>query len=204
VGRFWPTLFAGIATLAGGGACRADEYYVLSQAHSTINFNVDVASVAVISGVFTKFRGDLVYCPAHPERDRVAIVLDSNSIKTRSADLDNVIKGPHFFDAQHFPSIRFTSTKLTKLGADRAELAGTLTLLRAARPVSFLIQFRGADRDIGTGLRRLDFAGLGIIRRSEFGMDFLEPVVRDEVQLRIDAQAIEASNADDTCALPSK
>jgi hypothetical protein len=92
-------------------------------------------------------------------------------------------KGPHFFDAQHFPSIRFTSTKLTKLSADRAEFAGTLTFLSAARPVSFLIQFLGADRDIGTGRRRLDFVGLGIIRRSEFGMDFLESVVRDEVHV---------------------
>jgi len=42
-------LFAGVMTLAAGGACRADEYYVLSQAHSAMSFDVDVV---ISSGCF--------------------------------------------------------------------------------------------------------------------------------------------------------
>jgi polyisoprenoid-binding protein YceI len=175
--------------LASIQPAHADEHYVLDKAHTAIRFSVSsFFGLSDITGAFTKYGGDFVFCIPDPDEDRIAVTLYSSGIHTPDGDRDEELQGPHFFNAAQFPEIRFVSTKVRVVNENDAVAEGTLTLLGITKPVTMQVHFLQRDAAPGSDAHVVNFSASGIIKRSDFGMTYLDPFIGDEVRLRIEAK----------------
>jgi len=92
---------------------------------------------------------------------------------------------PDFFGAKPADAT-FVSTSVVP-GADgkSAAVTGNLTLNGVTKPVTLAAKFSGAGTNMMSGAATVGFHGEATIKRSDFGMGFLVPIVGDEVALTI-------------------
>jgi len=119
------------------------------------------------------------------------ITLYPAGLHTGDGEMDETLQGPDFFDAAQFPRVRFVSSTVKLLDKDNATIAGQLTVLGVTKPFTLDVHFKGKEYEPESGDYVVSFTASGIIRRSDFGMSYLTPIIGDEVHLRIQAQGID-------------
>jgi len=170
---------------------RANEKYTFDKDHTSIFFSVSRFGFLEIGGEFSEYDGYFVFYADHPEKDKIAITFYPAGIHTADEETDATLQGPKFFNATQFPQMRFVSTKITPTDKDNALITGNLTLLDVTKPVTLNAHFAKIDEDQNDeGDYAVRFSATGIIQRSDFGMDYMIPIIGDEVRLRIQVQGI--------------
>jgi polyisoprenoid-binding protein YceI len=165
----------------------AGEYYALDKAHTVILFSVSNLGVWDITGAFSKYDGYVIFSREDPDKDRVSVTLYAAGIHTQDANLDEELQGEQFFNAARFPQIRFTSTGIRFADKDNADIQGHLDLLGVRRPVTLHVHYldqRAGDGDV------VSFSADATIKRTEFGMDYLSPIIGNEVHIHIEARGV--------------
>src|SRR5262245_32601439 len=89
--------------------------YTIDAGHSIAAFSVGFAFTHV-NGRLTETHGTILYDPAAPERSSVTVVIDAKSLDTGWPHRDEHLRTDDFFDVDHFPTITFQSTRLTRSG----------------------------------------------------------------------------------------
>jgi polyisoprenoid-binding protein YceI len=79
------------------------------------------------SGVFTYMKGDIVFDTASLGTSKFDITIDASSINTGNGMKNGNAKSANWFDANKYPDIKFTSSKITKT-ATGYKASGTLDL----------------------------------------------------------------------------
>ncbi|MDE1901263.1 MAG: polyisoprenoid-binding protein [Alphaproteobacteria bacterium] len=173
----------------------ADERYAFDKGHSSILFSVSRFGFFQEKGEFSDYDGDFVFCTQHPDKDAISITFYSAGIRTSDEETDEDLRGPDFFNAAQFPQMRFVSTAVKLVDKDNAKITGNLTLLGVTKPVAFDAHFAERDDDTDNDDYVASFSASGVIKRSDFGMNHLIPIIGDEVHLRIQVKGIK-KNAD--------
>jgi polyisoprenoid-binding protein YceI len=171
---------------------RASEYYSLDKAHTVILFSVSNFGVWNITGTFSEYDGYFLFSRRDPGKDAVSVTLYAAGIHTQDTNLDEELQGEHFFYAARFPQIRFASTGIRFADADNAEIQGHLDLLGVRRPVTLHVHYLG--QHAGGGDNVVGFSADTTIQRTEFGMDYLSPIIGNEVQIHIEARGVKIGN----------
>ena len=139
-----------------------------------------------IEGHFRKFKTDLVFDPAAPEKSTVRLELDLASIDAGSSEANTEVVKKSWFNVKESPTAAFVSTSVKPLGGNRFAVAGKLTVKgktqNVTAPVSVTQQGNIATFDGGFTLKRLEFA-IGD------GMWADTSVVANEVEVRFRAVA---------------
>jgi polyisoprenoid-binding protein YceI len=86
-------------------------------------------------GVFKDWQADLTFHPRRPEDSRFEVSVDMFSADTRSAERDAELVKPDWFGADRFPRATFVTDELRRVGEDRYEATGTLTIKDVAQEV---------------------------------------------------------------------
>ena len=94
--------------------------------------------------------------------------------------------GENFFDVESHPEILFVSHSFDWTGTDTALLRGDLTLRGVTRPVTFIVTLTPTEKGNGDVIT---VEATTAIDRAKFGMDKLETIADNEVQLCISAEA---------------
>ena len=103
----------------------------LDPAHSSVEFSVKHMMMTTVRGRFKEISATITADEDHPEGCCVEVRLRTASIDTGVADRDTHLKGPDFFDAERYPEITFTSTRLEGDFAregDSFRMVGNLTI----------------------------------------------------------------------------
>lgn len=177
------------ATISGGT-------YQADPAHTLVVWKVDHLGFTPYTGIFGDVAGTLQLDPKRPAAARVEVTIPVAKVMTASADLTaHLLRAPakdgakpDFFGADPAPA-RFVSTSVKVLGKGRAAITGNLTLNGVTRPVVLDASFYGAGKlpaPMG-GKENVGFTARATIRRSEFGLGFLVPMLSDAVSLEIAA-----------------
>ncbi len=161
--------------------------YGVESAHTRVLFAVSHMGFSTWYGEFTGASGTLVLDPARVTSSQVDITVPTASLSTSNAKLDNELKGDKWFDVAKFDTIRFHSTRVTRVGANTAEIAGDLTLHGVTRPVILKAKFNAAGPNALTKAYTVGFEVSGDIRRSNFGVSTYVPLIGDDVHLIISA-----------------
>ena len=149
----------------------------------TVEFKVKVLGVIPVTGLFRDVRGRVV-TSALTRKPRFNITVCLNSVDTRDAERDRLLRSRHFFDVERFPVIRFSEVQvLSALGGARY-LVGQLTLHGVRRPVAFSIEPLPAEADGRTGTAAL-YAARAVIHRSAYGLDAFPLLISDEVEITV-------------------
>ncbi len=169
--------------------------WVADPAHSRIGFIVSHMVITEVEGKFDKFTVE-VYSDKPDFSDARAIVtIDVNSINTGNAKRDNHLRSPDFFDAAKYPTIKFVSKKMQRVGKNRYKLIGDLTIRNVTKEVALDVEFRGIVRD-PWGNTRAGFKVSGEINRQDFGVSWNKTldqgglVVGNTVKFDIDLELI--------------
>jgi polyisoprenoid-binding protein YceI len=185
----WMMLSSVMALLAATPAFAKQETYDLDPSHTTIQFGVFHGGFSRMIGKFTKFDSTTLLDETKPENSKVSITIDPTSVKTSSEQLDEHLQKADFFNSGQFPEMKFTSTKIEKVGDNQYKLTGDFTLLAVTKPITLDVTFNKKGDFFGKP--RAGFSMKGQLMRSEFGMKYGIPeILGDEVDLYIETEAV--------------
>jgi polyisoprenoid-binding protein YceI len=116
------------------------------------------------------------------------VVIDISSVDTGSAMLNEHLQSADFFDVAKYPTATFQSTALRFDGDMPVALEGNLTVHGVTRPVTLTITHFKHGLNM---MKRQQIGGdaTATIKRSDFGLGKLAPMVDDTVVLNVDFEA---------------
>jgi len=169
-------------------AAEAGYLYRMQASTSQVGFCVDSAFQRV-EGVFQEFQGGMALLPEAGKTGQTVVVIRTDSLDTKGALVENLVRSPRFFDVANYPEILFVSTDFEWTSPTRAVLRGNLTLHGVTKPVIFKVELSGSEgKQVGEAENILVKATT-TINRSDFGMDTLSRLVSDSVQLCMSIKA---------------
>ncbi len=193
--------FAAMALLAAPtamaqGAAPAGAYAV-DKTHATIQWQGLHNGLSWYTARFTTFDIQLNFDPADVTKSKVTASIDPKSIetdflKTRPAgnttDFNNELAtGDRWFNAGKFPTITFTSTAVTKTGANTGKMTGNLTFLGVTKPVTLDVTYNGFKAFPAPRKSKVGFRAVGAINKTAWGMPAGGPIA-DDVKIEINAE----------------
>ena len=101
---------------------------------STLEFIATFEKTAA-PGVFREFDTRMRFDPEKPEGSRIDVTIKVTSADMRSAEVNNAIRGPEWFDFARFAQAEFHATDVRRAEANRYLARGTLTLKGVQQPV---------------------------------------------------------------------
>jgi len=168
--------------------------YRIDKAHSEAIFQVRHL-VTKVRGRFTDFEGAIDYNEANPEQSSVNFTVQATSIDTAEPDRDKHLRSADFFEVEKYPTITFSSKRITRRGGDNFDVTGDLTMHGVTKEVVLPVAHMGRAKDPWGG-DRLGFEAETSLNRKDFGLNWnamLEAggfLVGDDVKVSIEIQAV--------------
>ena len=139
--------------------------------HSEIQFKVKHLVISTVTGSFKQFSGGAETEGENFENAHIHFNMAVDSIDTNQAQRDEHLRASDFFDAAHYPEIKFESTSFKKVSGDDYKLIGNLTMKGVTKPVEIDAEFGGSAKD-PYGNVKYGFEITGKINRKEFGVSY--------------------------------
>jgi polyisoprenoid-binding protein YceI len=168
--------------------------YALDKEHTTVGFKIRHL-FSNVTGSFDQYEGRFVYVPGQPEQWTVTATIQAASINTKVANRDTHLRSADFFDVEQFPTLTFTSTRVTDATPTTAKLHGTLTIHGVEQPVVFDLDIHGEGKDPWGNLRS-GFTARTRINRKDFGLTWNKTVetgqllVGEDVDILLEVEGI--------------
>lgn len=176
-----------VAALLGASASvAAAETYAVDPVHTTTLFKIDHFGMSHFLGRFNDVSGTIVWDNADPAKSSVNYEIKAESIDTAFKKRDQHLVGPDFFDAKQFPTLTFKSTAIKKAG-DAFTVDGDLTVHGVTKPISVAVKKVGEGKD-PMGASRIGFWSTFTIKRSDYGMAFMQGALGDEVEITLSTE----------------
>ena len=137
-----------------------------------------ILSWATFSGV----TGAVTLNPDNDLDDHIHVTIPVATLVASNKLLTWQLKSDMFFDAEHYPTIEFISSRVVAQGAGRFRVFGTLTVRNLARPV--ILEAIVKDPHA----RALTLDATTAISRAAYGMDKFALVVDDRIAITIAIQ----------------
>jgi polyisoprenoid-binding protein YceI len=161
--------------------------YDIDPAHTQVNFQVSHLGFTTFRGRFDETSGTLQLDSKKPSASSLEVTVQTSSVDTPVAKLNEELKGAQWLDAQKFPQITFKSTRVQITGPHEAKVTGDLTLHGVTRPLTLAVSLHGGGDDPIAKKYTVGFELSGKILRSDYGVKTYLPLIGDEVGLIISA-----------------
>jgi polyisoprenoid-binding protein YceI len=134
--------------------------------HSTAIFRVHHLGAGMFYGRFNAITGTI----SGGDDPSFDISIDINSVDTNSEKLDAHLKSPDFFNVVEFPAMTFESSATKKIGDEKYEVSGNITMHGVTKPLTVTMTKTGQV----TGRRgeSIGFEMEFVLTRSGFGMNY--------------------------------
>jgi polyisoprenoid-binding protein YceI len=175
-----------VAGFALAAPARADvETFSIDSAHSFANWELRHV-VARTSGTFHDIKGSVVIDPSNIAKSSVNAVISVYSLNSSHLRRDLHTLTDEFLDARNYPEMKFVSTSVTPVSAEKGSLTGQLSLHGVTRLVSMDYQILGFGADPWGGMRA-GFKAVTRINRADFGITKFTPTgpVGNEVDITL-------------------
>jgi polyisoprenoid-binding protein YceI len=136
--------------------------------HSSVAFSIR-HFVSQVVGRFKDFAGTIRYDPQHPADSSVQFTVQAASIDTDNEARDKDLRSEHFFDVEKFPTLSFTSTKVTPKGANAFDVTGNLTIHGVTKAVTIPATLGGTLKS-ADGTQKAGFESVFTINRLDYGV----------------------------------
>ncbi|MBX7515530.1 YceI family protein [Qipengyuania sp. GH38] len=167
--------------------------YALDPAHTLVQWSVSHFGFNDYFGLFGDIEGTMTFDPADIEASTFDITIPITSVAVPSEGLrDHLLRPgkdgaePDFFGPDP-EAARFVSTSVRRVGDTSAVVTGQLTMNGNTGPVTMLVDFTGAGQNPMNEARTVGFHARATIDRTQWGIDYLAPVVGSDVDLDISA-----------------
>ncbi len=158
--------------------------YAVDGVHSSLIFRIQHLGVSYFYGRINGPGGKFTFNPDDPSACSFEITAKAENVDSGNAKRDDHLKSGDFFNAKQFPDITFKSKAVRKRGEGTYEVSGDLSLHGVTRAITANLDHVGCGTD-QRGTMRCGFDTTFTIKRSEFGMDFMQGPLGDEVRLMV-------------------
>ena len=165
------------------------ENFTVDPNHTFPAYEVSHFGYSLQRGRFNKTGGKVVLDEA-AAKCSADISIDTASVSSGVAKLDEHLKSEDFFNAAKNPEITFKSTACSFEGAKVKSVAGNLTMNGITRPVTLTANYFNCGNHPMTKKKVCGADFEAVVKRTEFGMKYAIPVLGDDVRLRINVEAI--------------
>ncbi|MFY9744832.1 MAG: YceI family protein [Acidobacteriaceae bacterium] len=180
-------------------AAPATTTWNIDPVHSVAEFRVKHMMIANVRGRFTGVTGKLTYHSADIAESHVEATIDASTIDTRDPQRDTHLKSPDFLDVEKFPSLTFSSSRVTRRANGDILVAGPLSIHGVTREVEFAVEGPTPPVKDPWGNTRVGVTASTTIDRREFGLTFnatLETggvLVGEEVHITLELEFVQAA-----------
>src|SRR5438094_10332377 len=169
-------------------SANAAETFKLDPVHSFVLFSVQHLGIANTYGRFNDISGTVVFDRDSPSKRSVELSVPVESLDTHNSIRERSLKSPDFFDAKQFQTMTFKSTKVEGSG-DKLKVSSDLTRRGVTKPLTADFKKGGEGKGVfgetrGGGETRFT------IKRSDFGMNFQQGPVGDEVTIILSLEGV--------------
>ena len=130
--------------------------YKIDVDHSDIMFKVKHLMISTTTGNFKKFDATLEVTTDDFSDAKLSFEAHVDSIETKNAQRDAHLKSDDFFNAEKFPLLTFSSSKMEKVSGDEYTLTGDLTIRDVTKTVALKVEYNGSTKD-PWGMERMGF-----------------------------------------------
>ena len=181
---------AALLALAGDAAAQA-RTYALDPVHTRVMFAVDHAGFSRAIGTVSGTTGTLLLDPDDRASARVEARVPMQRLDLGDADWNRATLAGNLLDAGRHPHAVFVSTRVETAGERRMRIHGRLTLRGVTRPVVLNAVMNDLRRHPLPPFRRTaGFSAVTMLSRSDFGITSWPGVIGDDVELRLEVEAI--------------
>ncbi len=188
------TAIAGLTLITALGAApvyadpAAAGTYKIDPQHTSVHFQVNHLGFSEVVGRFNDLSGKIHLQP--DGESSVDVEIQTASVDTNYDKRDDHLRSPDFFNAKLYPVIRFTTEKVSfNKNGEPEKVTGKLTLHGKTGPVTLSIQPVGAGDDPWGGYR-IGYKATGVIKRSDYGMNFMQGGIGDDIAINLNIEAI--------------
>jgi polyisoprenoid-binding protein YceI len=166
----------------------------IDKSHTDVSFAVKHMMISTVRGKFGSFDADVELDPANLSAAKVTARIDAASIDTNEAKRDGHLRSADFFDAEHYPTLTFTSTRVSGAG-EELEVVGNLKIKDQEHPITLKGEVTGPSKD-PWGNTRIGFSLSGEIERERWGLGWNQALeaggvlVGKKVKIVLEAQLV--------------
>jgi polyisoprenoid-binding protein YceI len=145
--------------------------WTIDPSHTLIEFGVKHMMVSTVKGRFTGVQGTITADEQNPANSHAEVTIDATSITTGNEQRDAHLRSADFLDAETYPSITFTSTRVQPTSDTTFDVTGDLTIRGTTRQVTLGVELNGR----GISPYGQEVAGLSAattLNRHEFGLNW--------------------------------
>lgn len=135
-----------------------------------------------------KVTGEITLDAGNEREDRIDVTIPVTTLEASNSLLTFQMKSRLFFDAESYPNIAFTSSRVVALGNGHFRVFGTLAVKNVTRPVILNAILEGKNNEF-SDTENIFLHASTAISRSAFKMDSFAALVDDTVTINIEIQA---------------
>ena len=185
------TLFAVALALVAAPLTLAQSTWKADSAHSEVDFTIRHLSISNVHGRFGNVQATLNYNDTDVTKSTVTATVDVSSLNTGEPARDTHVKSADFFDAEHFGTASFQSTKVEKTSGG-LRITGNFTLHGVTKPVVLDVTTSAPIESPMDHKLHAGFEATTTIQRTDFGIGtkFPDAIVSDAVKLTIELEVV--------------
>jgi len=169
-------------------SANAADTFKVDPGHASAVFSVQHLGVSNLYGRFNDISGTVVFDKNVPSKSSVELSVAVESLDTHLPKRDQSLKSPDYLDAKQFPTITFKSTKVEAAG-DSFKVTGDFSLHGVTKPLT--VDFKKVGEGKGVqGEPRAGGETRFTIKRSDFGMNFQQGAVGDEIAIILSLEGV--------------
>ena len=164
--------------------------YTIDPTHSQVRATWNHMGLSRPGATFEQVEGTIVVDTANPAQSSVSVRIPMSSLDTGVPDLDKHFHSAVYFDSGKFPDATFVSRSVQFTGMGNAfTVTGDLTIKGVTKPVTLHAMLNGAGVHPMTKSPAVGFSAKARLKRSDFGISAAIPLVSDEIELSMTAEA---------------
>jgi polyisoprenoid-binding protein YceI len=173
----------------------ANTKWVLDPTHSELGFKIKHLMITNVSGNFKEIEAEVQTKGEDFTTAQIEAKIKTASINTNNEQRDAHLRTSDFLEAEKYPEILFTSSRVEKIDNENFYVYGNLTLKGITKPVKLNAEYSGVTKD-PWGNERSGVIITGKINRSEWGVTFntvLETggvALSDEIKIHSEIQLV--------------
>ena len=168
--------------------------------HTQVEFSAKHFGMMTVRGNFQEVTAGGEIFPDDPSKSKVEATINTASIKTHNEQRDSDLRSSYFLEIDKYPTMKFESTNIKKVGDDNFKVTGDLTIKGTTKPVTLDVVRLGELNDAEMMGHRISYQATTRINRKDFGMNFDalrdgRLVVSNEIDITIEGEIIETAEA---------
>ncbi|MBB3990975.1 YceI family protein [Croceicoccus naphthovorans] len=164
--------------------------YQIDPTHTQVRATWNHLGFSRPGATFGHVEGTITLDAVNPAKSSVSVQIPISGVDTGVPALDEHFRSADYFDAVKYPQVTFVSRSVNFTGLGTAfSVEGDLTIRGVTRPIVLQATLNGAGMHPLANAPAVGFSATTQVKRSDFGINAFVPMVSDEIDLVITAEA---------------